>query len=420
MKKILIINDTPILNFYDLKNEFLPLPLYEQFAVFVPFSQVHCCAYPTIIKADNGNKYPAKYFNKQFWQDMLRMPMQENLPKDAQACFCEMLRRSMQKAFGEDEGSTNADVSKTNNCIEAFSKNIFNASKLQSLKEEYASLPVLIKAFEGVQNECEDLKIAQKISFISRHTGEKQQSDKVILLLAISELAEQNVLDTDPGIWAEKREKSLPEQQKQAKATPIDFPGGSVLNLMCGQTYRYWQYDAKTLKSGDKIRTVRLEAKRSGAGNTATVEIYSPDSKQCIDKFMVGLDNYIYVNVAAQKVIKLLPTTVKGKDIVIQRIRDNLNVKPQGQEEWSTISRNVSCVAVHEAKNGFLVLADGKVVTLFCDDVENDYYTKLKLKAITSPVVDIKAAESGYKLLLEDGMVIETNSDKVSRNQICL
>lgn len=463
MKRILKINETPLLNFISLKNEFLPLPLYNDISLFSEFSKIHCCGFPIILSDNDGKKYPAKYFNKNFWQSVIETKEWKN---ESNNVF-KVLKTLIQEKFSEDfydnnyingiikcndiDKLTDKDFrqktldevkylidkflskifvqnDKDNNeeIIDIFINKIFirDNNKTEENKDKKEAEDNIINKFTlgivELKKEYVDSKIKDKILFIQENANSKDDPRKTLLLLAICELSEINVLKTEPAIWKPSN-NSLNEQNELKDTSPADFPYINNLSVLCGNhTYRYWYYDDDKLNANEKIRTVKIEAKKNGTSNSASIEIYSEKQNRCIQNIKLNAGDFLYVNAAGNRIIKVLPKVFISDDTCIIKNRDILNIIPENHEDYTTSCKNVSSVAVDLYNNGFLMVANGKILSHFCKSILSDYMTKLKISSIIKPVVELRTIDLGFEILLEDGTVLYSNFDNKKTGVISL
>lgn len=383
MINILRLHGKPILNFADLRNEFSAPELCEQMEAFLNFAAVHCVPLSSLLKdRETGERYPAEYLTKEFWQGVLR---QEPWPGEADAwgCFRGIVESRTREWMEQDE-----------------------------LDEE--SLPQLEK-------EIADSRAEEKLLRISGLCEEGAGTRKVLSLLAVCELAEADALALEAGDWKSRR------QREKTAGTP----GGPELFLFertaClpvgNEPCRYWYHDSDRLSPGAAIRTVKVEA--AGSDNRYAVlriELYSEQSGQCVQQISLRRGEYRYCNVSRGRIIKFLPSVCVSDELCLMRASYDapaLTVCPCGAEEWTLNTENTSSFSVGTKSQGFLLVREGKINSRFYRAAE-DYFVRLKLDLIPLPVVESAVTPTGYALLLEDGSVVSGDSGERTDGAVSL
>lgn len=408
MIKILKIYGEPIINYWDLKNAFAPLEIYKQLEAFTEFAAVHCVPLPLqITDPKTGGKYIAEYLTKQFWLDIFSIVNWKN-DADIFSTFKTIVDDRVIKIADSDEFDSEED-----------------------------GMDTLIGSFEKEIKEC---NIQEKLKHISDLCSGTNQYRKWICLLAISELAEIDVLQTENSLWKdetqpvkaknkipavhhdgmEMKRNVKPESQKNAskavekveisKSDILYFNYDKEIKLLVGnEPFKYWYYDSDSLNSGEIIHTVRIEAQ--GSSNQYAVlklELYSELSKSCIQRITLKKGEWVYCNVVHGKIIKFLPGISLSDDLCLLRSsygEENIMVYSPDAEPWSININDISSFSAGNRRQGFLIVEDGKINYKFYK-ASADYFTKLQLDMVVLPVVEANVAEDGYELLLENGSVV--------------
>ena len=172
--KTIKIYDRPILNFYDLHKEFSPYEIFSQLVLFDEFAEVHCLPLRAHIKGR-----VAEVLTKEFWLKILR-------------------RHEWPSA---------------NNPEELFKK-IFGSELNETAKSEIS-----------------DAEIFAKLKYITESSG--QNPVNVILMLAISELAEIDARKIDASQW----QKSGEYRVKSDEIKTFDYE--KIVTLPAGGVYRF-------------------------------------------------------------------------------------------------------------------------------------------------------------------------------------
>lgn len=366
--EILRINDTAVLNFYDLHSKFSPRPIYDQLEAFDHFAAVHCVPLPLqLTDTRSGKKYVASCLTKEFWHGILhdtQWPEDAASPED---CLKAFLHRQVE-ACGDDGGACQTQADK----------------------------------------EAADAGLMEKLEFITHSAGTGQDVRKAVLLLAICELAEVDPRKTDASSW--KSPSSAEAGPHKKKSEPSFFPHDQTAYLTPGNhPYQYWCYDDETLASGVRIQTVRIEAVESGNQYAQVkVELYSQRSNQCLCRFYLKSGEFRYCTVAQGRIIRLLPGVSLSDDLCLSRpnyAASEIKVCPRDGEAWTLKADRVSFFCTGSRKQGFLLIQNGKVNSKFYQGAE-DYLTRIQLEMVALPVVEARVAEDGYELLLENGTTL--------------
>lgn len=378
----------PVLNFYDLHNDFSPLELFKQIDLFIEFAEVHCLPLRSHIKIKNiknqdGSLYIANYLTKDFWLEILRRP--------------EWL--SEFEEFGKVE---NFKFEKEK--IENFKIKAENFKKLEKIFNEIA-----IKIFGEEANnadftkEIADAKIIEKLNFISQNSGQNLRN--AVLILAMAELAEVDAMTIEPSQF-----KFSPENAARAENEIKKFNcGDGVVKLTAGEhAYRYYYYDGENLGKDLVIKTVKIEAKGSlNQFAEVKIELYSAALKRCVQKLSLKQGEYVYCNVSDGKIIKFLPNIAINDERCLIRqnyAKSNLTVLTKGAEEWTLNAEDASSFAAGSKEDGFIIIQNGKINYNFYEPAR-DYFTRMKLDTISLPVVEALITDDGYKFLLSNGTI---------------
>lgn len=465
MRRILKINGSPILNFKDLQREFSPLALYDALPVFSEFSKVHCLNFPMMIKKENGEPTVAEYYTKQFWQFVLEEGEQDvaaegeiiSIFKKLTISFFlnKLIENSIINALKEVEvycknnAENKKNIQEERPCIiavrkwikengEDTDKDIINDKHINEIiKKEFEEQMVLwldfvmnnaidkkepaeFKCFSAtdfyeklnlltIEYKCIFLKLRETIQFIANKVDCKNKGGKVLILIAICELAEVNALTANWNTASDSVEKS---DESPKDTIPIDFTFENNVPIICNsKPYRFWCFEGSELPLGETIRTVRVEGRRNGNFKKAIVELVCKSTNKCVQKIVLNAGDSVYVNAVGNSIIKALPEYSVSSDNCVIKRGDSIWVYQKNREAWTTEIKNVSSLAAGNSDEGFLIVADGKIMTHFCDLVESSYTAKLIINAIITPVVEVRKAVFGFDILLNDGEIINTHTD---------
>lgn len=392
MRKLLICGGSPILNFKDLQSRFSPTTLYARLGTFCDFSAIHCVPLPLqLIDGESGKRYNAEYITKQFWQQMLRRMEWPKQAKSAEACLDFLLQDAL---LAEEKEQGLQELSQDD-------------EKLRELRQE------------SMKKEVSDAKLYDKLRFIAKTGAADGDHRKAILLLAISELAEVDVLKTGVGDWEEPQppkagDASAPQKAGGASEVgPVLFPYDHTAYLTAAsQAYKYWYHDEDVLAPGAEIRTVKVTANAGGNQYTAVqIELYSTKTKQCLDKITLKNGEYRYCSVSQGRIIKFLPCVSISDDLCLVRPeydKSDIQVLSSGAEAWTLNGENISSFSADKANRGFLLIQDGRINFQFFKGAE-DFFSRLTLEMITIPAVEVCIRQDGYEVLLSDGTTIAEN-----------
>ncbi len=371
MKKLKI-SGRPILNFYDLHNNFSPYELFAQIDLFTEFAEVHCQP----LQAHVLGK-PVDFMSKDFWLKLLRLedwPQAKSLDDLFTTIFYSIL-----DIDEEDDDTGEGDK---------FS-----------------------------EREIANANIMNKLNYIAENFGADFKN--VIKILAICELAEVDVMTIEPSTWknynADEKNSGEIIDKISLKTTISLTPGARV--------YRFLYHDSEKLPEKATIRTVKIEAAKSlNQFAEVKIEIYSERRHECLHNFTLKQGEYIYCNSADDKVIKILPSYSRSEDFYLARedySKSEITVYPEGSESWKFNTDNVSSFAAGTKRDGFILVQDGRINHSFYEPAK-DYFIRLKLDMISLPVVEAMINPDGYRILLSNGTVISRQSDAEAKNVISL
>ena len=355
--------DRPVLNFFDLHNDFSPIELFSQIDSFIDFAEVHCLPLQSHLRNKEGNLYPAVCLTKKFWLAILRRTEWSS-------------NKTLGEMFNEISGND-----------------------------------------PDTRKEVEDARIVEKLSFISRNS--QQNSKNVILMLAIAELAEIDSTKLEASQWNFSSEDIT---NSDDEIQEFNCGDGKVNLIASEHIYRYYYYDGEDLSENSAIVTVKIEAKGSlNQFAKVKIELYSEALACCVLKLDLKQGEYVYCNVADGKIIKFLPNISINDEMCL--LRENytnslIKVFTKGAEEWTVRVEDVSSFATGTRHDGFIMLKNGKINHSFYEPAK-DYFERVKLDMIFLPVVEALIYEGGYKFLLSNGTIksngpLPTSNRKVS------
>lgn len=404
MKKILKLNNVPILNFVDLQKEFSPMEIYRKSAVFYDFASVHCLPLQThLTHKGDGNAYVASYFTKSFWLAILEGSAWDENVCDAEACLSyfvsHILKDTMQPKEAEKKGEPGLYKGE-----EEIAGEEGDEAELHKIKEEIAK-------------EAKDLEIVQKLKYLQyvcETIGVWESFHQAPVFLAIFELSEKNVLKVEMNVW--RNDFFVQNKGNETEDSFVQkFPYETEAVLATGNTvYKYEYFDDEQLSPGAVISTVRVEAK--GGNNQYTdviIELHSEKMNRCVERIVLHRGECRYCNVSQGKIIRFLPSAFVSGNMCIRRTdlsNDNIKITCKGEEEWEMNLSHVSVLSAGSVEQGFLFVQDGKVNSLFYKPAEN-YRVKLRLDMIRKPVAEVKIGADGYEILLNDGTVVHEKAE---------
>lgn len=364
MKRILKSGGVGILNFTDLKNEFSLWQIYDSLEEFRRFAAVHCVPLHSMLYREGKGFYRARYLTKAFWLNVIGT-------------------------------GTAADVKK--NTGEEFLRAL--------LRKRYISAMSSKETENALNTEYSDGKIHEKIAHIAEQTGaEDIPEDKLrsILLLAICELSEKNVLDMQIERRGSREENAIGS-----------FPAEEILSLTArDEPYKYFYHDSDSLDEGEIIRTSRIKAAPGvNRYKKVVIEIYYDGTDRLAEMISLKPEKYIWCNSAGGKIIKFLPSASIGGDLCM--IRENLSEPDisiiSAETKWSLDGDNSSFSAGSGAA-GFLCVSGGRLNTAFYRRAK-DHMVQLKLNTIIRRVVEVMVYEDRCEILTEDGNIITDKAD---------
>ena len=446
------------MNFRELKKEFAPLELFDNLSLFSEFSKVHCLRYPVMLKKGGAYNKPAEYFDKRFWQDLLE---QSGSISDANSDAFSILKLQILNVFSRkhtddllipaikyaqsycdntapesddneyiggirkwiaDNGESDVLLSEDADVLEITEKEIVEQEKLwidyivnKEFEKEPKKLPYLAEtgfydSVERLLNEYNEIEesIKKSIGFIGEKVcNGKENGRKALVLTAICELAEVDALTAN---WTTASESSEKVSEIITEAQPTDFTYENSVPLFCGSTpYKFWQYESDRLEGNEKIRTVRIDARKNKNNKKAVIEIIDRKTNKCAQKIVVNSGDSVYVSVAGNSVIKALPEYSAYHDNCVIKRSDSIWVYQKGREAWTTSVKDVTSIASGSASEGFILVSGGRIITDYSDGFESNYSAKLVINAIISPVIEVKKASLGFDILLNDGTVVNTH-----------
>lgn len=373
------INQIPILNVLDLKNQFSPLAVYRELNGFKEFAAVHCVPLPLqLVGQEDGTCYNAECLTKEFWHRLLfRLDWPDKTPSE---CLALVLQEEL-------DGLADGD------------------------QEERSVLA------DRLDKERADAALEEKLDWI--RTAAKTDARQTMLLLAICELAEIDPRRTAVSDWCKSEAVSGEAMKKSSVAE--EFPYEGVACLAAGShVYKYWCYDDEKLEPGATIQTVRLEAKEcENQYAVVRIELYRKATGTCLQSLTLGSGEFRYCTVCKGRIIRFLPSISVSDDLCLSRSdyrRADIQVRPKNGEAWSLEAEHVSCFSAGSRDAGFLLVQDGRVNVNFYKAAQ-DYVTRLQLEMLVMPVVEARVWEEGYELLLEDGTTV-TNLPSGSRSGV--
>ncbi|MBR1531429.1 MAG: hypothetical protein IJ643_05160 [Eubacterium sp.] len=362
----------------------------------------------------------------------------KQIPSDMSDAQKASIYKKLDKAYKKVETTESSNLVKTNEA-----NNIYD--RILALKNEY---------------EC--LQLKDKINFIIEKTDSKNNVHKTLSLLAICELSD---CDARKAEWKEKQKLQITNNEAEPKTDNTDikenktsniennithkdnkaknehsatmnkenivvtvyenkpalFPYENSFSIDCSnEPVKYYCYDSDTLTQGDKIRTVKITAKRNGVFDVAHIQLFSEKQNKCVQKIRLRAGDNVYINVAGDRIIKVLPEIYFGSDLCVLRKNNNLKVYPKNKDAWITSMDNITSVAVGSSNDGFLIVSGGKIRTHFCEIIENNYTARLTVNSILSPVAEVAKDDVGFAILLADGTVIHSHSSKREKNVLSL
>lgn len=359
MKKTLKINGTGILNFIDLKNEFSLWQLYDSLEEFRHFAAVHCVPLQSMLYREDRGFYRAKYLTKAFWLSVI------------------------EKSSSEDFETGSAE-----DFLKAF------------LKKRYLSAMSSKDSENALSMEYSDAKVHKKILYTADNAelgDSAEDKRRCLLLIAVCELSEKNILDMQIRRRGNTEEKS------------IGFlPADEVISLTAqDEPYKYFYHESDILEDGETIRTSLIKAKAGvNRYKTVTIEIYRETSEQPAERAVLKPGEYLWCNSAGGKVIKFLPSaSISDERCMIRRDYSKPDISIISAETKWTLEEDCSSFSTGNESTGFLCVSGGKLNTAFYHRAK-DHMIQLKLNTIIRRVVEVMVYEDGCEILTEDGNII--------------
>lgn len=394
MRRVLKLNNIPIWNLMDLQREFSPMAAYDQLRDFCGFAKIHCVPLPQVLEGmDPPGLYVAKYFTKAFWYGILTRQDWPEEVKSPEDCLDVLIRPFYEQEIG---GKDSADA-------------------VQAEAEQ-----------QKLSRERNDAAISEKLTHIVQSAGLTNEAGdirKAVTLLAICQLAEVNALKQSFHTL-QREEKNEPVQKEMPKSAPrevsasqpetrqtiTDFPFEKTAVLAASaEPYRYWYHEAEEPQQGARIHTVCIKAQPgSRPDQVVQIALFSPTTGRCVQEITLKKGEFRYCNVSSGKIIGFLPDGTVSTDLCLLRdsyASDYYTVVPKDADAWKLNQKGITMAAAGSQLDGFLLLMDGKVSTVFYKPAK-DYMVQLQFDMIMTNVVEIQITSDGSRLLLEDGTVL--------------
>lgn len=390
MQKYLIlkINGHTVLNFLDLQEHFSPWAVWEQREAFAAFAKVHSKPLASWLIQKSGVHEELRYLDKAFWLKLLERDLRG-------------------EAFPEGE---NASEVLTALIHDSFAQDLWDEKVQERLRQE--------RALE---------QLDEKLNSILSGAGlesSPQDSWTAILLLAICQLAEMDARKQDFQRWtAPPQQERLAGQgqtemeQSRGQHEVNQFPQADKVSLKArSRPYRYLYHTEETL-SGQRIRTVRVEAVAGDCGaRKAAIILCGPDGSRVL-RIELAVGEYRDCTVCDGKVIGFLPTLSVHETQCLARKdyhSSEIRIIPRNGIEWqlsvdAETARKTTCFSAGDInKEGFLYIRDGKLMKAYYKPCEN-YTTRQKLDMIDDRLVEVRLVSGDYLLLTELGEVISSS-----------
>ncbi|MCD8131339.1 MAG: hypothetical protein LUE16_08695 [Lachnospiraceae bacterium] len=404
MRRILKLNGEGVLNFIDLKKSFSIWEIYRERDAFIEFAKVHCIPLPTPCRK-MGEEEPTERMDETEWETQDEKLFLEYLTKQF---WLDLLTRT--KEWPECNGAeeTLKTIIQTEMFLETADIRWDVSGKDTARTDTRETDADLIRA------EHMSMRLDDKIAHIKESGGfsdAPEDAKTVLELLAICEISEVDALQISFGRPGQKEED-------QEEIRLLSGNEGTLYLQTRKKPYRFWYYTSDTLADGEKISTMRIEA-RSGGNRyeDVKIEFYSDADGSLIHRTCLSVKEYRYCNVTAGRMIKFLPAVSISDDLALIRenyAKSEISVLSPDADKW-TLNEDFSCFAADTGKRGFLGVTNGKVNTSYYQALK-DYMAKLRFDMIMIPVVEVRIGENGYELLTEEGSVITEKEPKAAKN----
>lgn len=375
---MLRLNNVPIWNLIDLKNEFSPIELFRQRDEFLRFAKVHCMVLSTRLTDSSQESYEAYYLTKEFWFNVLSGKWNIATQDDNSALWCFLNYRAQEElgdSSDEEESKIKADIEK----------------------------------------EVSDAQLDDKLRYIENCISSNQSEANSLLsasLLAICEIAEVDA--------RECRFSSLHQEEAESdnQQTNIELISGDENNTnkviavslkASKKPYKFRAYDETNLTPGSVINTVCIEATPGvNKYDNVVMEFYNRHDI-LIATITIRPGEHRFATVTQGKLIGFLPAvSIENGCCVYRTGYNSQSTKIRIEDEQPrTISKFEPTSFVSLGKNGGAILIrDGKIVTDYCK-VGMDHRTRLVLEMLLAGlnVAEIAHFGESVKVLTAEGKV---------------
>ena len=416
----------PILNFFDLKKHFQPRVLYNNLELFQSFAKTHCVYITAQLQSGiTKEKYIAKYLTKDFW-NMLLSEQELNVECNNDTAIDVFLRYVFRKYKKNESEIVSPPTEHTQELSDnnelADEDELTDADDMISVaSREIDTQKVNDEIKEELTREIKDADIERELTWLMDSNDKTISVATYLKLLAIAFLCEVPPSQTDPALWRINNIQGAPKETEVEIKRVLET---AKLSLMPGSTvYRYWYHDSDLLSEGQNIRTVKVEA-QIGSNRHAEVqiELYSFSTGECIQRFTLMGGEYRYCNVSEGKVIKFLPNAAVSDNLCVMR-------KDLSHSVLSFITENtesflldgVTSFAAGSREKGCIILKNGKVQDGFYHYEGNERNRKHDLlNMIAVPVVEVEIGNEGYRILLNNGIVVNENGETEKKGVVSL
>lgn len=384
MIQSLRINKKPLLNYFELRNNFRPYELCEQAEVFADFAQVHCVPVKSILENKKDGKYAAEFFTKKYWYERLKAYTGK---EDADFDYSDPFREAKEEAAGEFEDG--------------------------AFKEKLEKI----------------LKCTQKIQPDGNTAFE--DAKKAFILLAVCELSDIDARNIEDPLWKNENEADVSENINLLEYDWVyKHKRGEKVLYTRKEPYKFLYHDSDTLAGGSGIRNVLLIVRqgKSVVYNNAVIEVYSPVTGRPSDSMRLELKagDFLHCRVSDGKIIEFQALKSEREGLCLERpsygsseIRISKNSTAAGS---INNAQDISSFCAGSSSDGYLTVSGGRVCTLDYAPANNSQELKTRL-TMYDDVVDIRITDDGkdYELLRSNGMVCTRGSGvkegKVSLNR---
>lgn len=363
------LNGNTIVNLLDLQRNFDPLQAYAQLKVYHQFVRIHSLFLGLMI-----GEQQAEHIKKSF--------------------FCTDILENAA------EGKRLSDKYTARECL----RELLDTFMINETRSAYDDIKKEIR--DEWEKEIARGRYFEKLAYIEKDAGlghTLQDAQKAVVLLAICEMAEMNAENCR---FVSKIKKPA-ERQSDIK----DFTAKDALQIAVGDLpYKFWYHAEDTLAEGETIRTVQLTATGSmSTKKTAVIELYEKKSGKMVCRETLAVGECRWLTAAGDRVIGLLPRVSEANGHRIEWEDGACTALTiHGRQSWTLAAQKISCFATAGEKEGFLLLREGRVISLYYKLFDDDQH-RIRMSMIKN-AVEVAHDKRGYRILTADGRVFSSEA----------